>query len=108
MAQNIKPTPAIVRVKTKHLLASAATALSAPLALVAGFKDSKSFKAQLIKSLGVHPEFDKAAHDLHALHMQTSALKAPKGSEKSLAGIRPSGRIQATRNEMGPSKNGKR
>lgn len=99
MAEKRAPTPAELRLRAKRLLAAAGSALAEPLAVVAGFKNAKAFKAELIKSLETHPEFHQAAHDLHGMHMQIAGLKAPKLSDKSRGPVRPSGRVQATRNE---------
>lgn len=97
MATKRNITRAELRLRAKRLLAAAGSALAEPLAVVAGFKDAKAFKAQLIKSLSADQDFHKAAHDLHGIHADMAALKAPKGSAKAKGGIKASGRIQASR-----------
>ena len=104
MAKKSAPSAALKRSRSTALIAAAAKALALPISKIAGFKTPQAFKAQLVRSLGDHKEFDKAAHALHALHASQPGLKAPQGSAKSRAGIRPHGRVQASRFEGGRKK----
>jgi hypothetical protein len=93
------PTPRQLHLKTRSLLSAAASALAGPVAHAAAFKDARSFKASLIKTLGAHPEFDQATRELHGLHQGPAQAKAPRGGNQIPVTIRPSGRTQATRYE---------
>ena len=101
MATKRTATPAELRLRAKKLLAAAGSALAEPLAVVAGFKDAKAFKAQLIKSLSSDTDFHKAAQDLHGLHASLAGLKAPKSAAKARGPLKATGRVQASR--MDPS-----
>jgi hypothetical protein len=109
MAKKPATSAELKRTRANALIAAATKALALPIAKIAGFKNANAFKAQLVRSLGVHPEFEKAAHDLHALHAakpgpkasKRNVLKTSKGRGRSLYGVRPHGRVQATRFEGG-------
>lgn len=102
MAKKDSPSVHLLRIRAKFLLAAASAALAKQATQAAKFKDPKAFKAQLVKSLSEHRAFDKAAHDLHALHQSAADIKAAKGNARAKVAFRPSGRIQASRSEAGP------
>jgi hypothetical protein len=87
------PSPAELKRQAQRLMKAAEMALSPPLTAIHAFKDASAFKAGMIKSLGLHPDFDRAVRDLHGLH----ALAQAHGASQVPASVRPSGRVQASR-----------
>jgi molybdopterin biosynthesis enzyme len=79
------------REKADGLIAAAVIALEEPLAKVAGFKSAGEFKAEIIRSLGAHPEFDRAARDLHGIHSNSRWQDTSRAHSQVPSSIRPHG-----------------